>query len=183
MKKSDDTESPSDRVSEAGAEAPSQLELFELAGSAAETSERSSSSGVAVEHSVEVEIGADLSSSAAAVEDVLVSDLEELEASMTRRAREFAVQFQLGDLAKLVHVAWNRRMRTAAGRAHYREGQIELNPRLVTLPNAAEEIERLIRAYAPWPGTHTHLPAQAGGKRGERSVRIVPHDPAAIPEC
>ena len=167
MKKSDDTESPSDRVSEAGAEAPSQLELFELAGSAAETSERSSSSGVAVEHSVEVEIGADLSSSAAAVEDVLVSDLEELEASMTRRAREFAVQFQLGDLAKLVHVAWNRRMRTAAGRAHYREGQIELNPRLVTLPNAAEEIER----------TFLHELAHLVAHHRHRGRKIQAHGP------
>ena len=166
MKKSDDTESPSDHVSEA--EAPSQLELFELPGSAAETSERSSSSGVATEHSVEVE--ADLSSAADAVEEVL--DLEELEASMTRRAREFAVRFQLGDLAKLVHVAWNRRMRTAAGRAHYRECQIELNPRLVTLPNAAEEIERtFLHELAHLVAHHRHRgrKIQAHGTEWQRA--------------
>ena len=130
-----------DSESELASETPDQLELFyNMPGITAETSERSSSAtaGAAETFSeLETEIPA-----ATDEADIVLSDLEELEASMTRRAQEFAVQFQLGDLAQLVHVAWNRRMRTAAGRAHYRECQIELNPRLATLPNAQEEIER-----------------------------------------
>ena len=165
--KFDDTESSADQVSKAEAEAPSQLELFELAGSATETSERSSSTGVAAEHSVEVEVEADLSAAADIEAEALVLDLEELEASMTTRAREFAGQFQLGDLAKLVHVAWNRRMRTAAGRAHYREGQIELNPRLVILPNAVEEIER----------TFLHELAHLVAHHRHRGRKIQAHGP------
>lgn len=116
-----------------------QLELFDHPGAAAEASDRSSFAKGGAEISAKLE--AECPPATVAVDGV-PPDLDELEASMTRRAREFAVQFQLGDLASMVHVVWNRRMRTAAGRAHYRECQIELNPRLATLPNAAQEIER-----------------------------------------
>jgi predicted SprT family Zn-dependent metalloprotease len=142
------------------------LELFDLPGGVSETSERSPSAGSSTETSVEFE------AERAAVREETVTeaaplDLETMAVSMTRRAQAFAVQFQLGDLAKLVHVAWNRRMRTAAGRAHYRECQIELNPRLVTLPNAAEETER----------TFLHELAHLVAHHRHRGRRIRAHGP------
>lgn len=97
----------------------------------------------------------------------LLGLLTETEQSMNRRARDFAAHFQLGTLAEQVHVVWNARMRTAAGRAHYRECQIELNPRLAALPNATEEIER----------TFLHELAHLVAHHRHRGRKIQAHGP------
>src|SRR5437879_2417771 len=65
-------------------------------------------------------------------------------------------------LAREVRVEWNRRMRTAAGRADFREKLISLNPLLI---NHGDEIDRTLRHEL------AHLLAQ--WRVGRR--RIAPH--------
>lgn len=56
-------------------------------------------------------------------------------------ARHECERLGLKKLAKKLSVTWNKRMRTAAGRAFLQTSQIELNPKLQTLPEAAREAE------------------------------------------
>ena len=65
-------------------------------------------------------------------------------------------------IANELHVEWNPRLKTAAGRADYREKLISLNPRLVEHPN---EIDRTLRHEL------AHILAQF--RAGRR--RIPPH--------
>jgi len=92
-------------------------------------------------------------------------DLEALEAAMTAKAKGFALEFRLGALADTVHVCWNRRMRTSAGRAHYHDCRIELNPRLVGIENGAVEVER----------TFLHELAHLVAHHRNRGRKIQPH--------
>jgi len=92
-------------------------------------------------------------------------DLEELEAAMTAKAKGFALEFRLGALADAVHVVWNRRMRTSAGRAHYHDCRIELNPRLLGIENGAVEVER----------TFLHELAHLVAHHRNRGRKIQPH--------
>ncbi len=92
-------------------------------------------------------------------------DLEALEAAMTAKAKGFALEFRLGALADAVHVVWNRRMRTSAGRAHYHDCRIELNPRLVGIENGAIEVER----------TFLHELAHLVAHHRNRGRKIQPH--------
>ena len=103
-----------------------QLELFDIPSSGADSTDRAApkSPPLIDQHTVE--------------EDC---DLEALEAAMTAKAKGFALEFQLGALADAVHVAWNRRMRTSAGRAHYHDCRIELNPRLLGIENGVVEVD------------------------------------------
>lgn len=56
-------------------------------------------------------------------------------------ARHECERLELPKLAGKLSVTWNHRMRTAAGRAFLQTGQIELNPRLQTLPEESREAE------------------------------------------
>ena len=60
---------------------------------------------------------------------------------LTERAVAHAERLGLKKLSKQVVVVWNRRMRTAAGRAFYQNSRIEMNPKLQTLPGADSEKE------------------------------------------
>src|ERR1043166_8730759 len=88
-----------------------------------------------------------------------------------RRSRDFNLEFSARELLrslgadKLAHeirVEWNSRMRTAAGRADYREKLISLNP---LLRDHGDEIDRTLRHEL------AHLLAQS--RVGRR--RIAPH--------
>src|SRR2546423_760086 len=50
--------------------------------------------------------------------------------ALESQARELLRQLGAGELARKIRVEWNPRMRTAAGRADYREKLISLNPLL-----------------------------------------------------
>jgi len=50
----------------------------------------------------------------------------------------------LRGLGERVRVKWNSRLQTTAGRAHYQESRIELNPLLITVSDLAE-IERTLK--------------------------------------
>jgi predicted SprT family Zn-dependent metalloprotease len=66
-------------------------------------------------------------------------------------------------LVPLVRVEWNRRLRTAAGRADYNRKLVSLNPRL--REHGAEEIDRTLRHEL------AHLVAHSRARRR----RIAPH--------
>jgi len=77
-------------------------------------------------------------------------------------ARELLRARGASRLAKELHVEWNSRMKTAAGRADYRQKLISLNPRLLEHP---PEIDRTLRHEL------AHILAQS--RAGRR--RILPH--------
>jgi len=58
------------------------------------------------------------------------------------QARELLRANGAGRIARELRVEWNSRLKTAAGRADYREKLISLNPRLIEHP---EEIDRTLR--------------------------------------
>lgn len=86
---------------------------------------------------------------------------------LTRMAVEHAERLGLKKLAGQVVVVWNRRMRTAAGRAFYQNNRIELNPKLQTLPgsDSAREVE----------DTFLHELAHLVAFNRNRRKRIQPH--------
>ena len=86
---------------------------------------------------------------------------------LTKRAGELLHSLGLGEFASSVHVNWNKRMRSAAGRAHYRKFLIDLNPRLQVLeePKKTEEIE----------STFLHELAHLVAYMRNRNRRIQPH--------
>src|SRR5436853_5356943 len=78
------------------------------------------------------------------------------------QARELLRALGADNLAREVRVEWNPRMKSAAGRADYREKLISLNPLLI---NHGDEIDRTLRHEL------AHLLAQ--WRVGRR--RIAPH--------
>jgi SprT protein len=78
------------------------------------------------------------------------------------RARELLCSLGARRIATELRVGWNSRLKTAAGRADYRQKLISLNPQLVEHP---EEIERTLRHEL------AHILAQF--RAGRR--RISPH--------
>lgn len=86
---------------------------------------------------------------------------------LTRRAVEHAERLGLKKLSEQVVVVWNRRMRTAAGRAFYQNSRIELNPKLQTLPCSESEKEV--------EGTFLHELAHLVAFSRNRKKRIQPH--------
>lgn len=74
-------------------------------------------------------------------------------------------------IASGLRVEWNPRLRTAAGRADYRQKLISLNPRLIEHP---EEIDRTLRHEL------AHILAQF---RENRRRRISPHGPEWRQAC
>ena len=87
--------------------------------------------------------------------------------NLTRTARALAGTLGLTKLSRKVYVEWNSRMRTAAGRAHYRDCRIELNPALVKLAgiDSHAEVDRTLRHELAHLVAHT----RAKGRR------IQPH--------
>ena len=88
---------------------------------------------------------------------------------LTSQAAEYAQRLGLDELAKSVEVVWNKRMRTAAGRAFYQTGRIELNPKLQTLPEERRDQE--IRQ------TFLHEMAHLVSFGRNKGKRIQPHGP------
>jgi predicted SprT family Zn-dependent metalloprotease len=86
------------------------------------------------------------------------------------QARELLRSLGADKLAREVRVEWNSRMRSAAGRADYREKLISLNP---LLQNHGDEIDRTLRHEL------AHLLAQ--WRVGRR--RIAPHGPEWRQAC
>ncbi len=89
--------------------------------------------------------------------------------ALTLVAADLARENGLPALAGAVTVAWNSRMRTAAGRAFTKECLIELNPRLQDLPEGQRESE--MRNTFLHELAHLVALARAGRKR------IQPHGP------
>ena len=89
--------------------------------------------------------------------------------ALTLVAADLARENGLPALAGIVTVAWNSRMRTAAGRAFTKDGLIELNPRLQDLPEGQRESE--LRNTFLHELAHLVAIARAGRKR------IQPHGP------
>ena len=82
--------------------------------------------------------------------------------ALETQARELLRQLGAEELARKIRVEWNPRMRSAAGRADFREKLISLNP---LLQNHADEVDRTLRHEL------AHLLAQ--WRVGRR--RIAPH--------
>ncbi len=66
------------------------------------------------------------------------------ERRLTAHVRGWLEPLFLRGLGERVRVKWNSRLQTTAGRAHYRESRIELNPLLITASGVAE-IERTLK--------------------------------------
>ncbi|MCF6313651.1 MAG: SprT-like domain-containing protein [Verrucomicrobiales bacterium] len=58
--------------------------------------------------------------------------------------RRWLSPLRMSALSERLQVRWNSRLQTTAGRAHYRESRIELNPRLIAVADLAE-IERTMK--------------------------------------
>jgi SprT protein len=82
--------------------------------------------------------------------------------NLEAKARELLRSLGAAGIANELHVEWNSRLKTAAGRADYREKLISLNPRLIEHP---AEIDRTLRHEL------AHILAQF--RAGRR--RILPH--------
>jgi SprT protein len=82
---------------------------------------------------------------------------------LERKAREMLEALDARELASSVHVEWNARLFSAAGRADYRRQLVSLNPRL--REHDAAEIDRTLRHEL------AHLLAQF--RAGRR--RVAPH--------
>tara|TARA_R110002096_G_scaffold87663_5_gene201041 strand:+ start:169 stop:813 length:645 start_codon:yes stop_codon:yes gene_type:complete len=94
---------------------------------------------------------------------------------LTRLAAHYAQEFELPRLAGRVSVDWNRRMRTAAGRAFYQTDQIELNPKLQKLPEDRRDREIF--------GTFLHELAHLISFARAEGQRIQPHGPEWKQAC
>ena len=84
------------------------------------------------------------------------------DADLETKARELLRSLGAARIASELRVEWNSRLKTAAGRADYRQKLISLNPRLVEHPT---EIDRTLRHEL------AHILAQF--RAGRR--RILPH--------
>jgi len=82
---------------------------------------------------------------------------------LERKAREMLQALDASELATSIHVEWNARLFSAAGRADFRRKLVSLNPRL--REHGAAEIDRTLRHEL------AHLLAQF--RAGRR--RVAPH--------
>jgi len=90
---------------------------------------------------------------------------------LLKTARELLCSLGAKRIATELRVEWNFRLKTAAGRADYRQKLISLNPRLVEHP---AEIDRTLRHEV------AHILAQF---RGKSRRRISPHGPEWQQAC
>jgi len=91
-------------------------------------------------------------------------------ADLEATARELLRSLGANRIATEIRVEWNPHLKTAAGRADYRQKLISLNPRLVEHP---EEVDRTLRHEI------AHILAQYRAGRG----RISPHGPEWQQAC
>ena len=106
----------------------------------------------------------------AATEPDAVSELtmDGLDAKrLTCQVRKWLQPLYLTDLGGRVRVKWNSRLQTTAGRAHYDEDSIELNPLLISVSDIAE-IERTLKHEL------AHLVAYERCEKVQRR-RLQPH--------
>jgi SprT protein len=94
--------------------------------------------------------------------DALALQFQGLDPDLERQARELLRTNGANRIAMELRVEWNSRLKTAAGRADYRQKVISLNPRLLEHP---DEIDRTLRHEL------AHLLAQF--RAGRR--RVLPH--------
>ncbi len=94
--------------------------------------------------------------------DALALQFQGLDPDLERQARELLRTNGANRIAMELRVEWNSRLKTAAGRADYRQKLISLNPRLLEHP---DEIDRTLRHEL------AHLLAQF--RAGRR--RVLPH--------
>jgi predicted SprT family Zn-dependent metalloprotease len=94
--------------------------------------------------------------------DALSLQFQGLDPDLERQARELLRTNGANRIAMELRVEWNSRLKTAAGRADYRQKVISLNPRLLEHP---AEIDRTLRHEL------AHLLAQF--RAGRR--RVLPH--------
>jgi len=94
---------------------------------------------------------------------------------LTCLVREWLEPLYLTELGKRVRVKWNSRLQTTAGRAHYEEDCIELNPLLITVSDIAE-IERTLKHEL------AHLVAYERCGKVQRR-RLQPHGPEWQEAC
>jgi len=94
--------------------------------------------------------------------DALSLQFQGLDPDLERQARELLRTNGANRIAMELRVEWNSRLKTAAGRADYRQKLISLNPRLLEHP---DEIDRTLRHEL------AHLLAQF---RADRR-RVLPH--------
>ena len=92
-------------------------------------------------------------------------------ANLEAKARELLRALGAKEIAKELHVEWNSRLKTAAGRADYGQKLISLNPRLLA---HLQEIDRTLRHEL------AHILAQFRQK-GRR--RLSPHGPEWQQAC
>ena len=83
--------------------------------------------------------------------------------ALEEKARQMLCSLGAPRLAKKIRVEWNRRMRSAAGRADWRHTLVSLNPRLCE--HSTSEVDQTLRHEL------AHLLAQA--RAGRR--RVAPH--------
>ncbi|MEI8235046.1 MAG: SprT-like domain-containing protein [Verrucomicrobiota bacterium] len=93
------------------------------------------------------------------------------ETTLEATARHLLTSVGCRALARLVHVRWNRRLRTTAGLANYTHWTVALNPKVV--PFGMEEVDRTLRHEL------AHLLARY--RAGRR--RIQPHGPEWRQAC
>jgi predicted SprT family Zn-dependent metalloprotease len=94
---------------------------------------------------------------------------------LTRLAVYYATELELPGLADRVKITWNRRMRTAAGRAFFQTDDIELNPKLQDLPEESRDREIF--------GTFLHELAHLVSYARADGRRILPHGPEWKQAC
>lgn len=95
--------------------------------------------------------------------------------ALTKIAAQYARGLRLRKLAEQVEVVWNHRMRTAAGRAYYQIGRIELNTRLQQLPEESRGTEI--------QNTFLHELAHLVSFARARGRKIQPHGPEWKQAC
>jgi SprT protein len=94
--------------------------------------------------------------------DAVALQVRQRDVDIETKARKLLRSLGAARIAKEVRVEWNSRLKTAAGRADYRQKLISLNPRLFEHP---AEIDRTLRHEA------AHILAQFRASRR----RILPH--------
>jgi len=97
--------------------------------------------------------------------EAVALQLRERDAGLETEARELLRSLGAKHIATEIRVEWNPRLKTAAGRADYRQKLISLNPKLVEHP---AEIDRTLRHEI------AHILAQF---REKSRRRISPHGP------
>ncbi len=113
-------------------------------------------------------------------------------AALLKTARELLCSLGANRIARELRVEWNPRLKTAAGRADYREKLISLNPRLIEYPG---EIDRTLRhelahLLAQFHARRRRIPAHGAGWRkacvdlgipGEKRCHTLPFPAKRFP--